>query len=229
VRRLLGLLVLLGALGAAAAASSAGNASPSPSATLITALNRLPQTDFPTPVSQAQPRDRGNITFSMSFDGLPVVLRTTAESVDVGKVGTLSRSASAYVVRFTRILDRVAPIRLPNGLTIAAQTITLDPARPSTIRIDRHTGVVTADAHWVIDAPNTLYNGSHTITLPDKGPRRLVSFKHPAPRLYILAIRTGWHATVRLVHWSVAGHAQPGGVVRLAATWDNYFVGSFKR
>jgi len=219
---LVGIALLAIGIGAATAAGMSSSSSPGERA--LVALNRLPQADFPAIVSRAVRPEHGTLTFRMSFFGMPIVLTASATSVGFGQVGTLSRTASDFVLRFTRALDRVTPIKLPNGLEIASQTLALDPTVPSTLRIDRRTGAVSSDNHWVVDAPNTLYNDSHTITLPDKGQRRLISFTQLASGRYRFAVRTQWHASVTLSSWSVAGTALPGGVVNIAATWTSYYV-----
>lgn len=165
----------------------------------------------------------GTLTFQMSLFGSSVTLTASARSVTHGQVGTLSRNSRAFVLRFTRVRDQVAPIKLPDGLTIAGQTIALDPTATSTLRIDRRTGVVTSNLHWVVDAPNTLYNGSHTLKLPDRGPRRFVSSKQIGPDRYRFHVISKWHGSVVLTSWSVAGHTLPGGPVTLSGTWSSYY------
>lgn len=188
------------------------------------ALGRLPASAFPAPVTRGQTPETGTLTFGLALKGRAVSLTTSAKSAEGGHVGTLTRSGSALVLRFTRLLYRVAPIRLPNGLTIASQTISLSPHAASTLRIDRRTGAVTSDLHWVVDAPNVLYNGSHTISLPDKGKRHLASFRRVSPGRYTFEIRSLWHASTKLRSWSVDGKSLPAGEVAMAASWNGYYV-----
>lgn len=101
--------------------------------------------------------------------GQTMTLKASAVSVSHAPIGTLSRAGGEYILRFSHSRYRVSPIGLSNGLTIAAQTITLAPGGTSTLRIDQHTGAVSSDLHWVVDAPNTLYNGSHTLRFSDIG------------------------------------------------------------
>jgi len=215
----------IGVLAAAAGAAMAASVSSSP----VAALNRLPASDFPAIVSRGPADEVGTLTFQMSFSGSAITLTASASDVSLGRVGTLSRNSSDFVLRFTRVRDRVAPIKLPDGLTITSQTIALDSTPPSTLHIDRRTGAVTSNLHWVVDAPNTLYNGSHTIKLPDKGQRRFVSSTQIGPGHYRFHVISKWHGSVVLMSWSVAGHTLPGGRVTLAATWSSYYDLSVKQ
>jgi len=134
------------------------------------------------------------------------------------------RNSSDFVVRFTRLRYRVAPIKLPNGVTVAGATIALNPTAQSTLRLNRHTGALTSDMHWVINAPSAILNGSHAIEVPDKAPRRILSFKQTGLGHYSLTIRSTWHGSVMLRRWSVAGKALPGGALTMAATSTGYYV-----
>jgi len=212
-----------GSAGRTVAASSASGTSP------VKAFDLLPDSDFPATVLRGHPRESGTLTFRFSFLGHATTLTASTTSVSAGQLGTLSRSPSEFVLHFTRLHYGVAPITLPNGLVLASQTITLNPKGQNTLRIDRHTGAVTADLHWVVSAPNALYNGSQNIEFADTGRRRIASFKQVGAGRYSFNIRSEWHGSVTLAHWSVAGQELPGGAVTLEGVWNGHYDLDVKR
>ncbi len=224
--RRLAVVGAIGVLGIVVGVATAANTDGLQSTALsrVAAFNRLPGSDFPAKVMRTQQREVGTLTFRLSALAGDMSLNASAGSISHGLVGTITRSSTDFVLRFTQLRYRVDSIKLPNGINVASQTITLDPKAQSTLRIDRRTGVATSDLHWVVDAPNVLYNGSHTIEFPDKGQRRFVSFKQIGPRRYSFSIISKWHGSVTLTRWSVAGTALPAGHVAISGTWDGYYA-----
>lgn len=175
-------------------------------------------------ISRGQPSETGLLTFRLSLLGRQVALRATASSVKSGPVGTLTRTSSEFVLRFTRLGYRVAAIKLPDRLTIASQTIALSSGAPNLLLIDRHTGSVTSEFDWTVDAPNALYNGKHTISFLDRGQRRLLSVKQVGRRLYSVTVLSVWHGSAVLNRWSIGGKALPGGHITIAGTFNGHYL-----
>jgi hypothetical protein len=217
-------VLLVAALVLAATRVAVASTSSSSSRSAIAAFNRLPSSDFPGTVSRNRFGEHGMLKFQIRFMGIPVTLMASAANTAGGDVGTLSRTGSAFVLRFTHLSYRVDPVRLPDGLTIASQTINLDPGAVNTLHWSRDTGVATSDMHWVVDAPNTLYNGSHTIKFVDHGTRKFASFKRLGYGRFGFEILSVWHGSVRLEDWRVSGTALAGGEVSITGTWTGAYV-----
>jgi hypothetical protein len=182
------------------------------------ALGGLPAADFPVAVVRARNPGHGTLTFA--FDGISLSARGT--SISTGRAGSITRTRRELVLTFANLRYRVSAIELPGGERISPQTIALRPRIASTLRIDRHTGAVTADLQWIVTAPNTLYNGSHTIDLADHGMRRFASFRRSG-KGFVVQVITHWHATVSLRRFSVAAHPEPRGTVVLTGIWDGFY------
>lgn len=224
--RLLVLLLtaaLLAATGVAVASTSS-----SPGTSAIRAFNRLPASDFPATVSRNRLGERGTLKFQVRFMGAEMTLTAPAANTSGGDVATLSRTSNAFVLRFTNERYRVDPVRLPDGLTIARQTIRLEPGAINALHWNRHSGAVTSGVHWAVYAPNTLYNGSHTIKFVDHGKRKFSSFKRLGHGRFGFKLVSLWRGLVQLKRWRVSGKALPGGEVSITGAWTGFFVVTVK-
>lgn len=228
--RLLPLAAMALGLGIAACGSTTKRATTSShTPPAAAAFNRLPASDFPAMISRGQPQETGTLTFRLTLLGRQISLTASASSVAGREVGTLTRSRTDFALHFHGLRYRVAPVRLPNGLTIASQLITLSPRAPSTLLIDRRTGVDTSDLHWVVIAPNALYNGTDTINLQDKGSRRFLSFKQIGAGSFSFKVLSLWQGSVLLRRWSVAGKPLPGGHIAMSGSFSGHYVLDVKR
>ena len=201
-----------------------GPAAPFDSAGPAASFNRLPASDFPAVISRGQPSETGTLTFRLSLLGRPIALRTSARSVTGGPVGTLTRTGSEFVLRFTRLSYRVAPIMLPDRLSIASQTIALSSGAPNTLLINRHSGSVTSEFDWLVAAQNAFYNGKRTIGFLDRGQRRFLSVKEVGRRRYSVNVLSLWHGSAVLTRWSVDGKALPGGPIAISGTFNGHYL-----
>jgi|GEM_PF-3126448 len=202
---------------------------PSGASTAVAGFNRLPAPAFPAIVSRDQAPETGALTTRMTFLGQKIALITTVTSVgQQGTVGTVTRTGSDFVLRLLKLQYSVEPIKLPNGLTIARQTIALNPNEQSTLLIDRHSGAVTSDVHWLVNGTNVLYNGSHTISIPDMGQRRFLSFKSIGTGRYSFKISSTWSGSVALTSWSVQGRRLPPGRVEMSGSWNGSYLLTLK-
>jgi hypothetical protein len=190
----------------------------------LQATKVLPLTRLPATVSRGRNAERGTLTLALPSAAPTLKVKTRVTSGAPGRIGTVTKSGGQLVFKFTSITYDVAPIALPGQPTIDSQTITLDPARPSTLRINLRTGRITRDFHWLLRGTNVRYNGSPILPLGDTGSSRVATVTKLGASRYSIRLLTDWKTQIILQSWTVDGQALQGGVIHASAVFDGAYL-----
>jgi hypothetical protein len=141
----------------------------------------------------------------------------------------MTHDGDNLVFAFTEITYDVAPIQLPGGFSIGAQSIKLDPSQPSTMTVNLKTGEVIRNFHWIMTSTDVLYNGSSSIALGDTASAEIAEIKDLGNNQYAVRLITHWKTNLTLDTWSIGGVTLPGGQIDSIAEFDGIYMVDFNQ
>ncbi len=194
----------------------------------VAAFKALPLDLIPAAVSREEKAERGALIMTINALGGKQIM-TQIISGAGGQIGTLTRDGDILTITFTEITYNVGGIQLPGGLSIAPQTIKLDPSQTSTLQINLATGEVTRNLHWLMTGTNVLYDGQDTVALGDTASAQVVELENLGNNQFAVRLITHWQTGLSLTTWTINGITVPSGQVDSVAEFDGRYLIDFNK
>ncbi len=194
----------------------------------LAAIAAVPLDQLPAKVSREEGAEHGTLVLTLqSMGGIQIV--GDVRSGAAGQIGDVTREGDMLVFNFTEITYDVAPINLPGGFRIGAQTIKLDPAQPSTLKMDINTGEIFRDFHWIQTATDVLYDDSPSIALGDTAKAQVAEVRDLGDNRYAIRLLTHWKSLISLETWTIGGVTMPSGDIEATAEFDGVYIMDFNK
>jgi Cu-Zn family superoxide dismutase len=194
----------------------------------LASLQSLPLDLAPAAVSREEGAETGALVMTLhAMNGMQVLSQITSGAA--GQIGSMTQEGNTLMFTFTEITYDVAPIQLPGGFSIGAQSIKLDPSQPSTMQVDLNTGAVTRNFHWIMTSTDVLYNGESSIALGDTASAQIAEITDMGNNVFAVRLVTHWKTNLTLDTWSIGGVTLPGGTIDSIAEFDGLYLVDFNQ
>lgn len=194
----------------------------------LAAIAAVPLDQLPAKVSREEGAEHGTLVLTLqSMGGIQIV--GDVRSAEAGQIGEVTLEGDMLVFTFTEITYDVAPINLPGGFRIGAQSIKLDPAQSSTLKMDINTGEIFRDFHWIQTATDVLYNASPSIALGDTAKAEVAEVRDLGNNQYAIRLLTHWKSLISLETWTIGGVTMPSGDIEATAEFDGIYILDFNK